>query len=188
MGSRCLLVMRVSGYSRVPVPPARITPFIRASAPDRPGRGGHLTLGVLRSLARSLEPVLLALFLARVAGQEPGLLQDAAQLWIGGHKRACDAVAHGTSLSCHSPAASLDTQREAPKAIGCAQRLRHHCLEVAPAKVLAGRPVVDHQAAIAGRQANARHRRLATSGPLVIRLSCRQRCSLPSRRSLSPAA
>src|SRR2546422_9925977 len=28
MGSRCLLVMRVSGCSRLPVPPARITPFI----------------------------------------------------------------------------------------------------------------------------------------------------------------
>src|ERR1700694_1183298 len=115
MGSRCLLVIRVSGYMRVPLPPARITPFIPASAPDRSGRGRHLALGVLRSLARSLEPVLLALFLARVAGQEPGLLQDAAQLWIGSHQRTCDAVTHGTRLSCHSTAAHLDAQREAPK-------------------------------------------------------------------------
>src|SRR5215210_3786077 len=28
MGSRCLLVIRVSGYRRVPLPPARMTPFI----------------------------------------------------------------------------------------------------------------------------------------------------------------
>src|SRR5881296_965723 len=28
IGSRCLLVMRVSGCSRLPVPPARMTPFI----------------------------------------------------------------------------------------------------------------------------------------------------------------
>src|SRR5215211_6671140 len=32
MGSRCLFVIRVSGWSRVPLPPARITPF---TAPDR---------------------------------------------------------------------------------------------------------------------------------------------------------
>src|SRR5580692_1115749 len=31
MGSRCLLVIRVSGCSRDPVPPARMTPFIRGS-------------------------------------------------------------------------------------------------------------------------------------------------------------
>src|ERR1700694_536392 len=102
MGSRCLLVIRVSGYMRVPLPPARITPFIPASAPDRSGRG-HLALGVLRRLARSLEPVLLALFLARVAGQEPGFLQDAAQLRIGRHEGTCDAVIHGTGFSSLIP-------------------------------------------------------------------------------------
>src|SRR5450755_1361887 len=31
MGSRCLLVMRVSGWSREPVPPARMTPFMGRS-------------------------------------------------------------------------------------------------------------------------------------------------------------
>src|ERR1700694_3726202 len=114
MGSRCLLVMRVSGYSRVPLPPARITPFIRESAPDRPGRGGHLTLGVLRSLARSLEPVLLALFLARVAGQPPALLGHPTHLGPRAKTRGGDPVTRAPSLPCHSPAAHLDTQREAP--------------------------------------------------------------------------
>ena len=30
MGSRCLFVMRVKGYRREPVPPARMTPFTTA--------------------------------------------------------------------------------------------------------------------------------------------------------------
>src|SRR5688572_11950749 len=37
MGRRCLFVMRVSGWSRVPLPPARMTPF---TAPHGTSQGG----------------------------------------------------------------------------------------------------------------------------------------------------
>src|SRR5438094_704947 len=40
MGRRCLLVMRVSGRSRVPSPPASTTPFISSVEAARRARGG----------------------------------------------------------------------------------------------------------------------------------------------------
>src|SRR6266446_6916496 len=44
MGSRCLLVTLVSGNMRLPVPPARITPFIISSNPISPSCRGDLTV------------------------------------------------------------------------------------------------------------------------------------------------
>src|SRR5262249_23007013 len=40
IGSRCLFVIRVSGWSREPVPPARMTPFI--AAPSSPPDASYL--------------------------------------------------------------------------------------------------------------------------------------------------
>src|SRR5215207_6420666 len=51
-GSRCLLVMRVSGSSRLPVPPARITPFTVLSSTGHDGGGALRLPEALRNAKR----------------------------------------------------------------------------------------------------------------------------------------
>src|SRR5690349_1569468 len=63
------------------------------------GLWSRLALRVLETLAGARLAVLLALFLAGVAGQVPGSLEDAPPLRILGDERAGDAVAHGFRLS-----------------------------------------------------------------------------------------
>src|SRR5207249_4634141 len=60
---------------RTPPPPLRA-----GTSPPSGEEANGLPLGVLRRFAGPLEPVLLALLLARVAREEAGLLQDRPQL------------------------------------------------------------------------------------------------------------
>src|SRR5581483_7014469 len=62
-------------------------------------------LGVLRPLAGLVQPDLLALHLARIAGDEAGLAQRAAQRLVVGDERAGDAEARGAGLARHAAAA-----------------------------------------------------------------------------------
>src|SRR5581483_9963394 len=59
-------------------------------------------LGELGPLARLLEPGLLALLDARVAGQEAAALELAAQVRIGHDQRPGDPVAQGAGLRGHA--------------------------------------------------------------------------------------
>src|SRR5580704_4489862 len=52
----------------------------------------NLALRVLRPLARLMMPVLLALDLARIAGQQPGFSERSAQRFRGCDERARDSV------------------------------------------------------------------------------------------------
>src|SRR4029077_3956268 len=66
------------------------------------------TLGVLRPLARLVAPVLLALDLAGVTGDEPRLLEWPAKLGIRLEERAREAVPDGDGLRRSPPAADVD--------------------------------------------------------------------------------
>src|SRR2546429_376548 len=95
---------------------------------ERPGRGrsryasraAHATprrgstLGVLRPLARLVAPVLLALHLAGVAGDETGLLECAAQLGVRLEERPRDAVSDGDGLRRHATTADVHVRAVAP--------------------------------------------------------------------------
>ena len=61
-------------------------------------------LAELRSTACSLEAVLLTLFHARIAGQEPGGLQGAAVVLVHHEQGAGDAVTDGAGLAGHAAA------------------------------------------------------------------------------------
>src|SRR4029078_12278945 len=58
-----------------------------------------LTFAELETLARSRHPVLLALFRARVARQEPFVLEHLAELQVVFDQRARDAEPHRAGLS-----------------------------------------------------------------------------------------
>src|SRR5262245_33857775 len=83
---------RADGAAAANTPPT--TPHANANRATAP----ISALAVLEPLPRSGLAVLLALLLARVAGQEPGALQDAALLRIERDERARDAVAHRLGL------------------------------------------------------------------------------------------
>src|SRR5579884_2697147 len=63
------------------------TPSVPKRRVTRPPWGERLPLRVLRCLAGLLEPVLLALLLPGVAGEEPGLLHLGPQVGIERHQR-----------------------------------------------------------------------------------------------------
>src|SRR5438094_4790349 len=74
-------------------------------------------LGVLGRLPRPLEPELLALLHARIAGQEPGLAERPPEvLRVDGQERAGDAVPDRTGLSV--VAATLDLDHRVVAALG----------------------------------------------------------------------
>src|SRR4051794_28696512 len=62
------------------------------------GIAPSLALGVLEALASAGLTVLLALFLAGVAGEKARLLEARPSLGVDGDERARDAVAHGVGL------------------------------------------------------------------------------------------
>src|SRR2546422_9916367 len=78
-----------------------------AGPPKRVGRTGRLPLGELEPLPRSRSPVLLALHGARVAREEPRLLQWRPGLRIELGERAADPVPDGAGPS-RQPAAAHD--------------------------------------------------------------------------------
>src|SRR6202790_3136858 len=69
-------------------------------------------LGVLRCPPGSLEAVLLAFLLARVAGEQPGGFERGAQFGVGSDERAGYAVTHRARLPGDAAAADLDGHLE----------------------------------------------------------------------------
>src|ERR1700694_1339024 len=114
-------------------------PSTRARAVALAACGGStLPLGVLRCLPGSLEAVLLAFLLSRVAGEQPCRLECGAQLGVGSNERSGDPVTHRARLPGDAAAADLDRHLETAGGLGEPERLGDHRLQVTAAEVLAG--------------------------------------------------
>src|SRR6266508_3423500 len=98
------------------------TPSVPNSLPIRETR---LALGVLGRLAGLLQPVLLALHLAGVAGQEAPLLQLRPQLLVEVDQGAGDAVAQRAGLPGDPAAVEVGHDVVALERVGDPQRLGH---------------------------------------------------------------
>src|SRR6266571_5181079 len=81
-------------------------------------------LGVLELLPRTRLPVLLSLAHARVAGQEPGLLERQPELVGGAHEGAREPVADRAGLPGGPPALDGDENVELPDRLRHRERLR----------------------------------------------------------------
>src|ERR1700722_3581629 len=125
--------------------------------------GMRLPLRVLRSLTRLLEAVLLGLFLARVTGEESGLLQRRTDGLVDLEERTRDAEAKGAGLTGH--AAALDGGVDVVGLLGVdeTQRLHHHLAVRRGGEVVVEGAAVDRDGAGAGAKTYARDRFLAAA-------------------------
>src|SRR3954470_16446141 len=82
-----------------------------------------LALGVLRGLAGALQAVLLAFLDARITGEEAGLAQRQAELFVLAEERAGDAVANCLRLAGHAAALHFRHDVVGAQRVGALQRL-----------------------------------------------------------------
>src|SRR3989454_2901157 len=135
-----------------------------AGPPKRVGRTGRLPLGELEPLPRSRSPVLLALHGARIAREEPRLLQWRPVLRIELGERAADPVPDGASLSREPAAADDHGDVHLVELLDHLERLlEDHLAGLAP-EVLVEGAVVDDEFARAGLHPHPRDRLLAPPG------------------------
>src|SRR5579884_2145283 len=102
-----------------------------------------LALGELEARTSAALSVLLALFHARIAREEAGLLQPLAQLGVVDLQRARDAVANRARLSAWTAAVDGDQNVELVVRLGHRERLLDDHLQHFIAEVLVQRAVVD---------------------------------------------
>src|SRR3989442_5319946 len=118
-----------------------------AGPPKRVGRTGRLPLGELEPLPRSRSPVLLALHGARIAREEPRLLQWRPVLRIELGDRAAAPVPDGASLSREPAAADDHGDVHLDELLDHLERLLDDHLAGLATEVLAERAVVDDESA-----------------------------------------
>src|SRR5919198_122820 len=123
-----------------------------------------LALGVLGRLAGLLEPVLLALDHARVAGQKAALLQLGAQLHVELNQRAGDSVAQRARLPGHPAAVQAGDDVVALEGVGDPQRLSDHAAVGRVGKVVVEGPAVQLERPGALDQSDPGHGLLAPAG------------------------
>src|SRR3954447_5328197 len=140
------------------------------------GRGSALR--ELRALAGLLQPGLLALHDARVARQEPGLLQVGPQVLIRVHQRPGDAVAQRASLTGN--AAAVDPGADVKGSLGTAhaQRRRGDGLQDLAREEGRQRLAVHGDLAAAGDEHDAGHGVLALSRAAVHGVGAHERSSI----------
>ena len=133
-------------------------------------RRRRLALGVLRRLAGSLEPVLLAFLHPRIAGQEAGLAErQAMPLGVELEEGPGDAVADRAGLAGDAAALDLDHHVEAALGPGDPERHADVGLVDRVPEVLLERTAVDHDLALARQEPDAGDGRLAATGAGVER-------------------
>src|SRR5436190_774641 len=118
-----------------------------------------------------LQSRLAALLRARIAREEPTLLELAAQLRIDLRERPGDAVAHGAGLAGDSPTVDTNSNVDLALVAGRQERLAHEGLVLVAREVVLDGPLVDLKLAASGTQDDARDRSL----PLARRLDARVR-------------
>src|SRR6185295_18367850 len=133
-------------------------------------RARGLPLGELVTSAGLVQPDLLALHFARVAGHESRFLEHPFQARVVLDERAGDAVAHGARLARLAAAVDVDADVEARERVGELQRLAHdHAPRLAREELVDG-PAVDRDRALARPEIHPRHRALAPPRAVVLLL------------------
>src|SRR6185437_7937984 len=115
-------------------------------------------------LTRLLEPGLLALLDARIAGQEAATLEFAAQVRVGHDQRAGDPVAQGAGLGGHAATVHPGDDVHAGLVADGLERLTDYSLKGLAREERLERLAVDHVGAAAGLEDHPRHRGLAFAG------------------------
>src|SRR5215218_1911208 len=126
-------------------------------------------LGELRSLAGLVQPGLLALHDARVAGEEAGALQRHAQLGIHVDEGARDPVPHRTGLPARAAAVHANADVVPPLEARDRERSERRLAVDRARKVLLDRAPVEPGRPVTGAQDHTGNGRLALAGPLVLR-------------------
>src|SRR5512146_1759130 len=124
---------------------------------------GSLPLAELEALAGARASVLLALDGARIARDEPRLLQDRPELRVQLAQRAGDAVADGARLAREAATPRGDEHVELAHLVDQLERLDQDHLRRLAAEVRVERPAVDGDVAGPWSEAHARDGLLATA-------------------------
>src|SRR6185295_13480669 len=153
-------------------------------------RARGLPLGELVTSAGLVQPDLLALHFARVAGHESRLLEHPLQARVVLDQGAGDAVAHGARLARLAAAIDVDTDVEGIERIGQHQGLAHDHAPGLTRKKFVDGAAVDGNRALAWPQIHPRHGALAPSGTVVLllRLHCHVSLRFPGSWVAAPCA
>src|SRR5436189_1530267 len=127
-----------------------------------------LTLAELEALARSGHAVLLALLRARVAREEPFVLQTLAQLEVVLDQRARNAQTHGARLSGHAAAGHRRQNVELVGGLGEDERGPNLRAERFSREERFEGPLVDADGPGSGPKEHAGGRCLAAAGSVVL--------------------
>src|SRR5918912_3769156 len=132
----------------------------------------------LEALARALLSVLLAFFDARVARDEPRMLQGRAQVGVEFDERARDAVADRAGLACWPASIHVDENVKLVRRLGQLQRLADNHAQRLVRKILLEGFAIDLDFARARPQIDARRRSLAPTCSVILNLSHSFSCPL----------
>src|ERR1051325_44704 len=127
-----------------------------------------LSLRELEALARALLPVLLAFLDARVACDEPRLLQGRTQVRVKFHQSARYAVADSSGLARRAASRDVDEDVELVGCLRQLQGLANNHAQRFVGKVLLERLAIDLDFARARSQVDARRRSLAPSRSVIL--------------------
>src|SRR5665213_593559 len=159
---KTLVTARPSRYARSTV----ISSLARPRIPSVPKRTGMTPLGVLRSLARLFETVLLGLLLTRVTREQSGLLERGTNTFVELQQRTRDTESQGASLT--GDAASFDGGVDVVGLLRVDETkwLHHHLAVRRGGEVVVECTRVDRDRAGARTKTNARDGLFAAAGGL----------------------
>src|SRR5580704_10631385 len=132
----------------------------------------ELALGELEAGASTLLTVLLALLTTRVAGNEAFGLERFTQLRVEYHQCACDAELNRVGLAHDAATANGGDDVEGLADVGDAERALGCCALLCCNEVDVNFLLVDSEFAAARAQEDARDRRLAAAGAIVLDEIC----------------
>ena len=125
----------------------------------------------LGCLARLMQTIFLTLFLARIAAEEPCLLEGGAVGFaVADAERAGDAVADGARLTGHAAAVDIDDDIELILGADCLEGLVDDEAHGVEGEVILEGALVDGDVALAGEQADALDGGLPSAGAEVLDL------------------
>src|SRR5436190_1043828 len=122
---------------------ARFAQWSNLQGPGLPRPVAGLTFGELEPFASAFLAVLLALVLARIAGEEAELLQPGPQFGIELHQSPRDAQTGGARLAGDTAAVGEDQEVELFHGFGGRERLPDHGPRALGMEIVLERAVVD---------------------------------------------
>ena len=131
-----------------------------------------LTFGELESLASAFLAILLALVLARVAGQKTELLEPGSQLQIELAQRTGDSMSGGAGLTGNTSAIDAHQDVEFIGRLGRQQRLAHGGAGGFGGEVILEGPAIDGEIPFTWPKNHTGHRFLTAAGTNILNCAC----------------